>query len=143
MKVTCDVCKQEHYPIMMRYLPNGNICQSCSDELAAKKAKPLESDGWGACATCGQPTGSADLWQDTCPRCAELAALEREIGRAVIGHGILAHTISKLIDIDDHAATSFLYPFYDDAWEHWRRLNMRYRGLHAADADAATGGEAV
>lgn len=101
---------------------------------------------WACCVTCGQPTGSADVWQDTCPRCAELAALEREIGRAYL-EWREAHDSIEWLE-PPRAAVDIEWTAYRAAQgreikleEQLDKLITRYRALLAAGAEAATGGE--
>lgn len=49
---------------------------------------------WFHCDYCNGP---ADI-EGICPRCQQLAALEAEIGRAVIGAGVIFHSINPAID---------------------------------------------
>lgn len=87
----------------------------------------------GICATCGQPTGSADLWQDTCPRCAELAALEREIGRAMLYEDLANNAAGRVMA--DGGACWILYEAANNAMLATIPLIARWRRLRAAGAE--------
>ena len=112
---------------------------ACQQHLTWKDLEPPRSDDWGVCTTCDQPTGSADLWQDTCPRCAELAQLEREIGRAAIGLRIIENMLdkedSKPRTKNNFHALVFLEDWHTHCDFEADKLIARYRALLAAGGE--------
>lgn len=102
-------------------------------------------DGWHTCSRCGADKGGMDLWKQDCPRCAELAALEREIGRAYLEWRKAADVIewseSQRAAADvDVAAYRAAQAREIEMEAELDNLTTRYRALLAAGAEAATGG---
>lgn len=97
-------------------------------------------DDWHTCATCGADKGNLDLWQAYCPRCAELAELEREIGRAVIAcrdtESVMQGYESRIslndAEVVDYRAAEKRIIQQETALD---ALIARYRELHAAGAE--------
>lgn len=69
------------------------------------------------CQRCGGVHHSPDGFALLCPRCRQLADLEREIGRAVIDAGVIFNAINPAID----------------------ELIARWRELHAEGAEGGKG----
>lgn len=93
-------------------------------------------DDWGRCFECGCEDRGIELLMAPCPRCVELAALEREIGRLIIGD-LLADRATKHI-ADEESSDMLAQPYISIEID---SLFTRWRALHAAGAEAATGGE--
>lgn len=89
-------------------------------------------DTWGQCTRCGSDDISGDAWQAYCPRCQQLAALEAEIGRAVIGYDFVHYALGERC-YEPNLSHAYMQLCMDKA-----NLIARWRELHAAGAE---GGE--
>ena len=95
----------------------------------------------GLCVRCGGEIDTLDMWEAACSRCIELAAIEREIGRAVVGQAILDDGIDKLIadSAEEYEHLSELWELATSIDQRGKRgakeLIARWRRLHAEGAE--------